>query len=95
MVPIVLHAAAPADPVALDAPPAPEPAPVPVPDVAAPPPRADNPLRPKTAQLSREDLVRALESAGWVQAKAARLLGMTPRQIAYALQKFEIELRKI
>ncbi|WP_236692508.1 helix-turn-helix domain-containing protein [Rhodobacter capsulatus] len=39
--------------------------------------------------------MRALDSAGWVQAKAARLLGMTPRQIAYALQKFEIELRKI
>ncbi|PYF05732.1 regulatory Fis family protein, partial [Rhodobacter viridis] len=52
-------------------------------------------LRTKTAQLSREELVRVMESAGWVQAKAARLLGMTPRQIAYALQKFEIEVRKI
>jgi len=36
-----------------------------------------------------------MESAGWVQAKAARLLGMTPRQIAYALQKLEIPIRRI
>ena len=74
--------------------------PPPAEPVAAPsepeaPPRDEAPLRTKTAQLSREELVRALDSAGWVQAKAARLLGMTPRQIAYALQKFEIELRKI
>jgi Nif-specific regulatory protein len=74
--------------------PPPEPAPAPEPAPEAPP-REEVPLRTKTAQLSREELLRALESAGWVQAKAARLLGMTPRQIAYALQKFEIELRKI
>jgi Nif-specific regulatory protein len=52
-------------------------------------------IRPKTANIGREDLVRAMESAGWVQAKAARILGMTPRQIAYALQKFAIPIRKI
>ncbi|WP_444464132.1 nif-specific transcriptional activator NifA [Rhodobacter capsulatus] len=72
-------------------------APLPEPVAAPPEPAARDEvqLRTKTAQLSREELVKALESAGWVQAKAARLLGMTPRQIAYALQKFEIELRKI
>ena len=72
-------------------------APLPEPMAAPPEPAARDEvqLRTKTAQLSREELVKALESAGWVQAKAARLLGMTPRQIAYALQKFEIELRKI
>ncbi|WP_444463383.1 nif-specific transcriptional activator NifA [Rhodobacter capsulatus] len=71
--------------------------PLPEPMAAPPEPAARDEvqLRTKTAQLSREELVKALESAGWVQAKAARLLGMTPRQIAYALQKFEIELRKI
>lgn len=51
--------------------------------------------RRKTANLTREELVAAMETAGWVQAKAARLLGMTPRQIAYALQKHEIPIRKI
>jgi transcriptional regulator with GAF, ATPase, and Fis domain len=31
---------------------------------------------------------------GWVQAKAARLLGLTPRQIGYALKKHDIELKR-
>jgi Nif-specific regulatory protein len=43
----------------------------------------------------RERIVSALECAGWVQAKAARLLGMTPRQIAYRIQQFNIQMRKI
>ena len=35
----------------------------------------------------------AMERAGWVQAKAARILGLTPRQIGYALKKHDIELK--
>ena len=35
-----------------------------------------------------------MEKAGWVQAKAARILGVTPRQIGYALRKRHIALRK-
>jgi Nif-specific regulatory protein len=42
----------------------------------------------------RDRLVEAMETAGWVQAKAARILGMTPRQIGYALRKHGIELKK-
>ena len=42
----------------------------------------------------RERLVWAMEQCGWVQAKAARLLNITPRQIGYALQKYDIEVRK-
>jgi transcriptional regulator with GAF, ATPase, and Fis domain len=34
----------------------------------------------------RERVIAALEQSGWVQAKAARLLNMTPRQIAYRIQ---------
>ncbi len=44
--------------------------------------------------LERDRLVTALQSAGWVQAKAARLLGITPRQVSYALQKHNIQVRK-
>jgi Nif-specific regulatory protein len=33
--------------------------------------------------------------AGWVQAKAARLLNMTPRQIAYRIQILNIQVRQI
>lgn len=52
-------------------------------------------IRPGTANTARDQLVAAMEEAGWVQAKAARLLGMTPRQIAYALKKHDIEVRRI
>lgn len=43
----------------------------------------------------RERLLAAMEKSGWVQAKAARLLGLTPRQIGYALRKHGISLRKL
>jgi Nif-specific regulatory protein len=42
----------------------------------------------------RERLVNAMERAGWVQAKAARLLGLTPRQMGYALRKQGIEIKR-
>ncbi len=40
----------------------------------------------------RERVMAALERAGWVQAKAARLLGMTPRQVAYRIQILKIDV---
>lgn len=43
----------------------------------------------------RERVMAALEEAGWVQAKAARLLNMTPRQIAYRIQILNIPMRQI
>ncbi|QQZ29624.1 nif-specific transcriptional activator NifA [Thiothrix subterranea] len=43
----------------------------------------------------RERVIAALEEAGWVQAKAARLLNMTPRQIAYRIQILNIQVRQI
>jgi len=43
----------------------------------------------------REKVIAALEQAGWVQAKAARLLNMTPRQIAYRIQVLNIKVRKL
>jgi len=42
----------------------------------------------------RDRLIWAMERCGWVQAKAARLLQLTPRQMGYALQKNRIEVRK-
>jgi Nif-specific regulatory protein len=42
----------------------------------------------------RDRLVWAMERCGWVQAKAARLLNISPRQMGYALQKYGIEVRK-
>ncbi|MDR3536339.1 MAG: nif-specific transcriptional activator NifA [Acetobacteraceae bacterium] len=45
-------------------------------------------------QSEYEQLVEAMERSGWVQAKAARLLSMTPRQIGYALRKHSIPIKK-
>ena len=52
-------------------------------------------LAPGSEQSERQRVVAALEQAGWVQARAARLLGMTPRQIAYRIQTLNIEVRQI
>ncbi len=43
----------------------------------------------------RERLVRVMEKCGWVQAKAARVLGLTPRQIGYALRKHNISIKRL
>ncbi|MEN9985370.1 MAG: hypothetical protein RI925_872 [Pseudomonadota bacterium] len=56
----------------------------------APPPSVDDP-----SLSERERVIAALEQAGWVQAKAARLLGMTPRQIAYRIQTLNIEVKQL
>ncbi|MGC3962841.1 MAG: nif-specific transcriptional activator NifA [Rhodocyclaceae bacterium] len=42
----------------------------------------------------RERLIWAMEQCGWVQARAARLLRITPRQMGYALQKYDIQVRR-
>ncbi len=42
----------------------------------------------------RERLIEAMERSGWVQAKAARLLGLTSRQVGYALKKHAIEIKQ-
>ena len=42
----------------------------------------------------RTRVIAALEQAGWVQAKAARLLNMTPRQIAYRILTLGIEVKQ-
>lgn len=42
----------------------------------------------------REHLIQAMEKAGWVQAKAARILGLTPRQMGYALRKHSVSIKR-
>ncbi|MDX8541648.1 nif-specific transcriptional activator NifA [Mesorhizobium abyssinicae] len=39
-------------------------------------------------------LIDAMQKAGWVQAKAGRILGLTPRQVGYALRRHGIEVKK-
>jgi Nif-specific regulatory protein len=57
----------------------------------------------KTKEEERERLpkdektriLEALEKVGYVQAKAARLLGMTVRQLNYRIKKYGIDIKKI
>ena len=44
--------------------------------------------------IERDPLLAAMEKSGWVQAKAARLLGLTPRQVGYAIRKHGISIQK-
>jgi Nif-specific regulatory protein len=46
------------------------------------------------ASTERDRLIWAMNQCGWVQAKAARLLSLTPRQMGYALQKHNIEIKR-
>ncbi|MFO1107691.1 MAG: nif-specific transcriptional activator NifA [Bradyrhizobium sp.] len=48
-----------------------------------------------TRTTERDRVIAAMEKSGWVQAKAARLLGLTPRQIGYALKKHGIEVKRL
>jgi Nif-specific regulatory protein len=86
---------------------APQPAPRPPAPVEVSPPPPATPIVGETCpgaenctviekdpRTDYEKLVDAMERAGWVKAKAARLLGLTPRQIGYALQKHGIEVKK-
>ncbi|HSL91108.1 MAG TPA: nif-specific transcriptional activator NifA [Candidatus Limnocylindrales bacterium] len=40
--------------------------------------------------MEREELRRALDGTGWVIARAARVLGWTPRQVAYKMKKHSL-----
>jgi Nif-specific regulatory protein len=41
----------------------------------------------------RDRLIDAMERSGWVQAKAARMLGLTSRQVGYAIKKHDIKVK--
>jgi len=60
-------------------------------EIAAP---AGNPAREADSANERQRLVDAMERCGWVQAKAARILRLTPRQMGYSLRKHNIAIRR-
>ncbi|MCX8070703.1 MAG: nif-specific transcriptional activator NifA [Thermodesulfovibrionales bacterium] len=43
-------------------------------------------------EIEKTKIVSALVKSGWVQSKAARFLGITPRQIGYKIKKYNIQL---
>ncbi|HET8579622.1 MAG TPA: helix-turn-helix domain-containing protein, partial [Nitrospiraceae bacterium] len=50
------------------------------------------PLGASLQEIEQRRLREALERAGWVQARAARALGLTPRQVAYKIKKYGIHV---
>ncbi len=44
-------------------------------------------------EIEKATILEALRKTGWVQAKAARLLGLTPRQIGYKIKIYSIEAK--
>jgi len=52
-------------------------------------------LSSRIETLEREQIIEALEKCGGVQVRAARLLGLTARQIAYKMAKYKIVLHPI
>jgi Nif-specific regulatory protein len=88
----------PASPPPEDQEPAPEEMPLEAEAGGADPPASEPAAAPAPAagaeMTERERLINAMERAGWVQAKAARILGLTPRQIGYALKKQAIEIKR-
>ena len=64
------------------------------PVVASPPTSGEEAASPGQMP-DRDRFIQAMEKSGWVQAKAARILGLTPRQIGYALKKHGIEVKHL
>jgi Nif-specific regulatory protein len=48
-------------------------------------------LRTTVEDLERQQMVDALKKCGWVQSRAAKILGITARQIGYKMKKYNIE----
>lgn len=42
-------------------------------------------------EIEKANILSALEKSGWVQARAAKLLSITPRQIGYKMKKYGLE----
>jgi Nif-specific regulatory protein len=50
-------------------------------------------LRHSVEHLEREQLLSALKRCGWIQNRAAKLLGLTPRQVGYKMKRYKIASR--
>ncbi len=46
-------------------------------------------------RFEKREIINALKSAGFVKQRAARLLGITPRQLTYRMKKYAIDARKL
>lgn len=52
-------------------------------------------LKDKINEIEREAILNALAACSWIQARAARKLGITERMIGYKIKKYGIEIREV
>lgn len=52
-------------------------------------------LKDKIKDMEKQAILSALEECDWIQAKAARKLGITERMIGYKIKKYEIRKETI
>ena len=52
-------------------------------------------LNGEVAVLERRRIIQALKNSDFVQQKAARALGISPRQLGYRIKKYNIDLRSL
>ncbi|GBE04389.1 nif-specific regulatory protein [bacterium BMS3Abin10] len=51
-------------------------------------------LKNKIKEIEKEEIIKALQECGWVQARAAKKLGITERMIGYKIKKYSIRNRE-
>ena len=49
-------------------------------------------LKAGIEDIEKSSILDALERTGWVQAKAARMIGLTARQIGYKMKKYGLSV---
>ena len=52
-------------------------------------------LKDRIKEMERTAICEALEECHWVQARAARKLGITERMIGYKIKKYGIEIKEV
>ncbi len=52
-------------------------------------------LTDKIEALEKQEIIEALKECGWVQARAARKLGITERMIGYKIKKYRIKIKEV
>lgn len=57
-------------------------------------PDGDN-MREEVERLEKGEIIRALRENNFVKQRAARMLGITPRQLSYRVTKYAIDMRKL
>ncbi len=51
-------------------------------------------LKEKIKDIEREAILKALEECEWIQARAARKIGITERMIGYKIKKYRIKTKE-